>query len=631
MATNNKTKFFGKKFEKLPLSKKLAYLDQITKRAKANGDTNTYNEALDVQQNLFKQPGVQRRYQELLDSNVDINDAYPSDPEFNLDKIYPARNLGPLNQQAATYGPYGGQDVVPPTPPAVTVGQYGIENLAKAKELRDLGYITQAQFNKAKGEFNLKAQTPGTGKPGDYIAENYTPTASSRNRVPDGNVNTVETNPSWDASPMYSAMDSYNKWSDKGKGWFTKPDPITGTSNTQQPKSTFNNALDYLPGTKQTQTVNTPVSTNVSNQTVQSAAQPVVNANSPVATQEYTPVNSQRYQVGGRQPFGESFSARPNDLIRTIEPTVPTQTTPSTGRVTGTPRQAATLITGVEPLGMKGMEGVPPVPKGAVAPYGAELLGGGLSPEQSAAAVTNAGVAAGKAGPSMADGNYESGGNAAAGGMGAIGSLFKLAGSTNPYAAALSFLPGVANLASGIFGKNQTSEATTVDRSSINQMPTRYNINPQLASNQRSYNTALETVSKGTAGGNTVAAAKALNADTQMNNSRLYGEKYNQENKMQADKANMGFRADVADAGMLERYKRDYDMAQGQLGVGGNLARSGYQSAADAATTLVRDRKASMMQAMTAGLGMSAISGNSGATDYLNNKLGEYMNMFNFK
>lgn len=218
-------------------------------------------------------------------------------------------------------------------------------------------------------------------------------------------------------------------------------------------------------------------------------------------------------------------------------------------------------------------------------------------------------------------------------GFDAIGSLLGLAGSTNPYATALSFLPGAAQVLGGLFGQNQTSEPTKVSREGLNNMVTDVNMHPENLENQRSFNNALE-VARQTGGPNAGAVAKSMMTQTQLANNQLAATEQNLEAGLTNQKAREQIRLDTMDAQFEDQARRESDMVEGMLGPAGNIAMTGYQSIANAGTQTVRDRKASQMQALTALIGAKAIEGQSGAQQYLTEKLAEYSTyfeeMFNF-
>lgn len=211
-----------------------------------------------------------------------------------------------------------------------------------------------------------------------------------------------------------------------------------------------------------------------------------------------------------------------------------------------------------------------------------------------------------------------------------VSSLLGLAGSSNPYITALSTLPGIAQTLRGVFGTNRTPEATKVDRGALNRMPTQFNINPQLAASQRSFNTFNENVGRSTAGGSAVANYRAGLSDKLYADNSLYGEKFNRENKMQADIANMQMNYDMTDAQYRNQARTERAMVDAQLGPGGNMAMAGYQSLANAGVQGFRDKKAAHMQALTALIGSKAVEGQSGAIDYLNQAYSNYSNLLNF-
>jgi len=177
---------------------------------------------------------------------------------------------------------------------------------------------------------------------------------------------------------------------------------------------------------------------------------------------------------------------------------------------------------------------------------------------------------------------------------------------TNPYTLAASFVPGVMQTLGGIFGKNKTSEATVMDSSPIQNLRTTYNAAPQLAENQRTVNTTQEAIGRTSGGAAATRAYRAINTDKLYANNKVLGDKFNKETEMIANKVGAQMDANKTNSMFREQRRRDFDVAEAELGAFGNRSMTGYASMANAAGQFASDKKRSTIDALTAALAYKA-------------------------
>lgn len=138
---------------------------------------------------------------------------------------------------------------------------------------------------------------------------------------------------------------------------------------------------------------------------------------------------------------------------------------------------------------------------------------------------------------------------------------------------ALQFAPEMMNFATGVFGDDNVAETTQVDDSAVDDMPTKFNIAPQLNEARGSYRSILADPNAST--NEKLAAQAQLNKQT----SRLYGEKFNREQRMKADKAKLQSQFDRTQAQLDEQRSQDQMAADAQTGITGNFARQALSNA----------------------------------------------------
>ena len=142
----------------------------------------------------------------------------------------------------------------------------------------------------------------------------------------------------------------------------------------------------------------------------------------------------------------------------------------------------------------------------------------------------------------------------------------------------------IINMARGLFEKDSTPKPQVASRAPLRDIPTEYNVNPQLNANNRNYRSSMEGFAN-----NPIAMLAAfsqkLNAD-----SSVYGNKQNVENQMKARKAEFADRINQRNEGYQREYKARKSMvrdarsnmfAQGSAG----LART-YQNVKNEKTML---------------------------------------------
>jgi len=128
----------------------------------------------------------------------------------------------------------------------------------------------------------------------------------------------------------------------------------------------------------------------------------------------------------------------------------------------------------------------------------------------------------------------------------------------------------IINMARGLFEKDSTPKPQVASRAPLRDMPTEYNVNPQLNANNRNYRSSMEGFAN-----NPIAMLAAfsqkLNAD-----SSVYGNKQNVENQMKARKAEFADHINQRNEGYQREYKarksmvrdaRSNMLAQGSAGL----------------------------------------------------------------
>lgn len=137
---------------------------------------------------------------------------------------------------------------------------------------------------------------------------------------------------------------------------------------------------------------------------------------------------------------------------------------------------------------------------------------------------------------------------------------------------ALQYLPEALNLATGIFGKDETRPATQINQRSVGMMPDRINVNPQLQDIRSSYRAIIADPNAST--------PEKLAAQAQLNRtiSSIYATKQNQESRMQANRAQLQAQLDRGQSRFDNQYREDKMISDANLGVDGNFARQALSS-----------------------------------------------------
>lgn len=146
------------------------------------------------------------------------------------------------------------------------------------------------------------------------------------------------------------------------------------------------------------------------------------------------------------------------------------------------------------------------------------------------------------------------------------------------------FLPDAINVATGLFGKDRTRPATKVNRSSLANFNTKFNINPALRRNDESYASIL--ADRNTTQSQRLAAlSQKLTSD-----SALAVEKENMENRLKSDKARLGVALDVRQAGFDEQFRQDKMASEANFGIDGNFVRSAVGNISNKLLQMQRDK-----------------------------------------
>lgn len=139
------------------------------------------------------------------------------------------------------------------------------------------------------------------------------------------------------------------------------------------------------------------------------------------------------------------------------------------------------------------------------------------------------------------------------------------------WAGMLQYAPTAINLATGLFGKNRTKDATQIKRTKIGGQPINYNINPQLEQSGSNYRAILSNPNA-SANERLAALAGKNRAD-----SGAFATKANTEMQMREQRnsrqAGLDANRNAQQGSMDERHRQDVQRAQAQLGITGNLAR----------------------------------------------------------
>jgi len=139
---------------------------------------------------------------------------------------------------------------------------------------------------------------------------------------------------------------------------------------------------------------------------------------------------------------------------------------------------------------------------------------------------------------------------------------------------------------------------TTIDRSGLNLMPSKFDINPQLEKSQADVRALEESVNKNiSSGSGRFAASLAAKVANMRNRNELYGQKFNVENQYKGDKARLLTQLNSQQAGMdmnvnqfntglvNEQLENEYNRRVGNLG----LTRQGFVDAAGVKQNQNRD------------------------------------------
>lgn len=139
---------------------------------------------------------------------------------------------------------------------------------------------------------------------------------------------------------------------------------------------------------------------------------------------------------------------------------------------------------------------------------------------------------------------------------------------------------------------------TTIDRSGLNLMPSKFDINPQLEKSQADVRALEESVNRNiSSGSGRFAASLAAKVANMRNRNELYGQKFNVENQYKGDKARLLTQLNSQQAGMdmnvnqvntglvNEQLENEYNRRTGNLG----LTRQGLVGAAEVKQNQNRD------------------------------------------
>lgn len=137
----------------------------------------------------------------------------------------------------------------------------------------------------------------------------------------------------------------------------------------------------------------------------------------------------------------------------------------------------------------------------------------------------------------------------------------------------LQFIPEMMNFATGMIGKDRTLPPTRMSDRAVKDMPSRFNINPQLQQSRKAYRAILADPN--------ATNTQKLAAQAQLNSqeSRLMAEKQNREAQMQANRAQVQADVDRTNAGFRRQHRDDRMRSRANLGPTGNFARQAVTSA----------------------------------------------------
>jgi len=146
-------------------------------------------------------------------------------------------------------------------------------------------------------------------------------------------------------------------------------------------------------------------------------------------------------------------------------------------------------------------------------------------------------------------------------------------GMSSGLTSALQFVPELMNFATGALSHPKAPAPTKVSNRSVNDMPVRVNANPELTRNERNYRAILADPNA------TINQKLAAQAQKQVADSRVYADKFNQENRMKSNRARVQHSIDSQNAQYRNQRRGEQAQMDANFGPTGNIARQAIGSA----------------------------------------------------
>lgn len=186
-------------------------------------------------------------------------------------------------------------------------------------------------------------------------------------------------------------------------------------------------------------------------------------------------------------------------------------------------------------------------------------------------------------------------------------------GGMNWGSTALQVAPDLLNLATGVFGKDKTPPPVQVNQRALDDLPSRYNVNPILNKSAANYRAIL-------ADPNATSTQKlAAQSAKQQADSRAMAEKQNQESRMASRRAGMQADLDSQQSRFNAQARQDKMASEANLGLTGNFARQSLSSIANKILQMKKDKKLTQRDKELINMMIEGYGASPSHTNYLRN------------